>query len=79
MINKPKHTLKDDILASFTVNKNGYLECTDEKITEANKGVIPYVLKQMAKNVLTGQGIISISLPVRIFQPKSLLERILDA
>jgi hypothetical protein len=78
-INKPKHTLKDDVLAAFTVNKNGYLECTDEKITDANKGVIPYVLKQMAKNVLTGQGIISISLPVRIFQPKSLLERILDA
>lgn len=78
-LNKPKPTDKDEVLAAFKVNDNGYLECTDEAIIEGNKGVIPYVLKQLAKNVFTGKGIVSISLPVRIFQPKSLLERILDA
>ena len=78
-LNSEKPTKKDDVLQSFTVNKNGCLECTDEKIIEANQGVIPYVVKQMAKNMFTGQSVVAISLPVRIFQPKSLLERILDA
>lgn len=78
-LTKPKPTDKDEILQAFKINNNGYLECTDEKIIEGNKGVIPYVLKQMAKNVLSGKSIVAISLPVRIFQQKSLLERILDA
>lgn len=78
-INISKPTDKDEVLQAFELNKKGYLECADEKIKESNKGIIPYVLKELAKNVLTGKGIVSISLPVRIFQPKSLLERILDA
>lgn len=78
-LNIPKPVEKDEILQSFFVNERGYLECSDEKIKEANKGVIPFILKELAKNLLTGKGIVAISLPVRIFQPKSLLERILDA
>mmetsp|Transcript_3057 Transcript_3057/g.3739 ORF Transcript_3057/g.3739 Transcript_3057/m.3739 type:complete len:342 (+) Transcript_3057:205-1230(+) len=79
VLNKPKDTKKNKILKTFSLNEEGFLECTDENIKESNKGVIPYVLKQLAKNILTGQGLVSISLPVRIFQPKSLLERIIDA
>jgi len=75
----PKPTKKEDVLKSFFLNEKGYLECSDEKIKKANEGVIPFVLKEIAKNVLTGKGIVSISLPVRIFQPQSLLERIMDA
>ena len=78
-LNLPKPTKKEEVLKSFAVNEKGYLECHDEKIKEANKGVIPFIIKELAKNVLTGKGIVSISLPVRIFQPISLLERILDA
>ena len=78
-INEPKPTEKDEVLNTFEVNKKGYLEWNDEKIKESNKGVIPYVLRELAKNVFTGRGVVAISLPVRIFQPKSLLERILDA
>lgn len=78
-LNRPLPTEKDDILGKFFINKKGYLECNDPKITDGFKGVISYVLKELAKKILTGQGVVSISLPVRIFQPKSLLERILDA
>lgn len=78
-INKPKPTDKEEVLQAFFLNKKNYLECADEKIKKSNEGVIPYVLRELAKNVLSGKGVVSISLPVRIFQPKSLLERILDA
>lgn len=36
------------------------------------------VLSKAAANVFSGQSIIGISLPVRIFEPRSLLERICD-
>lgn len=36
------------------------------------------MIKQAASNVFTGQSVIGISLPIRIFEPRSLLERICD-
>ncbi len=36
------------------------------------------VISQAASNIFSGQSIIGISLPVRIFEPRSLLERICD-
>ena len=42
-LNAPKPTAKDDVLASFFVNKKGYLECSDTKVTDSFKGVISYV------------------------------------
>lgn len=78
-INEPKATKKEDVLKAFFINKHGLLEWNDQKIIDSNKGIIPYVLKQLAKNIFTGKGLVAISLPVRIFQPKSLLDRIIDA
>lgn len=40
--------------------------------------MVKSVLSQAASNVFSGQSIIGISLPVRIFEPRSLLERICD-
>ena len=45
---------------------------------EKSKGVISYVIKQIAKNIFSGLGVVAISLPVRIFEPRSALERVLD-
>ena len=45
---------------------------------EKQKGVVKDVLSKAAANVFSGQSIIGISLPVRIFEPRSLLERICD-
>jgi len=35
-------------------------------------------LKKLAKNLIDGKGVVGISLPVRIFEPRSTLERIVD-
>lgn len=45
---------------------------------EKQKGIFKDVLSKAASNVFTGKSIIGISLPVRIFEPRSLLERICD-
>jgi len=45
---------------------------------DKQKGVVKEVLSQAASNIFSGQSVIGISLPVRIFEPRSLLERICD-
>lgn len=77
-LSKPKPTKKKDILFGLELNKNGVLQCTDKEMLEKSKGVVAYVVKQIAKNIFTGLGVVAISLPVRIFEPRSALERVLD-
>ncbi|CDW89898.1 UNKNOWN [Stylonychia lemnae] len=69
---------KDDILHGLLIQEKNGLKCVDEKILEKQKGVVKSVISQAASNVWSGQSVIAISLPVRIFEPRSLLERITD-
>ena len=66
------------MLDGLQIQTKGGLKCVNEKILDKQKGVIKEVLSQAASNVFSGQSIIGISLPVRIFEPRSLLERICD-
>jgi hypothetical protein len=66
------------LLDGLLIQKKGGLKCNNEKIIEKQKGVVKSVISQAASNVFSGQSIIGISLPVRIFEPRSLLERICD-
>jgi len=45
---------------------------------EKSKGIVSYVVKEIAKCIFTGRGVVGISLPVRIFEPRSALEKVLD-
>lgn len=45
---------------------------------DKSKGIVSYVVKEVAKCIFTGRGVVGISLPVRIFEPRSALERVLD-
>lgn len=51
---------------------------SSNKALEKQKGVMKDVLSKAAANVFSGQSIVGISMPVRIFEPRSLLERICD-
>ena len=77
-LSEPKPTRKDKILNGLAINKDGVLQCVDKVMLEKSKGVISYVIKQIAKNIFSGLGVVAISLPVRIFEPRSALERVLD-
>jgi len=49
----------------------------NEKKIEDQKGVLKFVLTKIAKNLLSGQSILNISLPVDIFSPESNIQRFL--
>jgi hypothetical protein len=48
-------------------DKEGSMIFINKKKIEDQKGVLKFILSKMAKNLVSGQSILSISLPVDIF------------
>jgi len=65
---------KEEILEGFTIPPEGGLVCSDKEVIKRQSGVISSLLKQMIKNF----SIEKISLPVRIFEPRSMSDRVVD-
>ena len=57
---------------------DGALECTDQEALDKQKGVLSEVVKQLAINLMKGLSISHISLPIKIFEPRSSIQRIVD-
>lgn len=75
---EPKPLRSSEILQGLTIQINGTLKCTDQEAIDKQKGVVPEVLKQVAKSITSGVGAVGISLPIRIFEPRSTIERMFD-
>eukprot|EP00347_Sterkiella_histriomuscorum_P004889 403358700 len=69
---------KEEILKGLQETPQGGLVCVDKEAMEKQKGVLVDVLKQLTVNILKGLTITHISLPVKIFEPRSTLQRIVD-
>jgi len=69
---------KDLILRGFDYPECGGLICTDEEMLNKQKGVLSHVVKQLAVNLMKGLSISHISLPIKIFEPRSSIQRICD-
>ena len=48
----------------------------DKKTLEAQKGIVKDVISKAASSIFSGKGIETISLPIKLFEPKGLMERI---
>jgi hypothetical protein len=75
---EPKPTLSTEILYGLTLQSNGSLKCTDQDALDKQKGVVGEVLKQITKSITSGLGAVGVSLPIRIFEPRSTIERMMD-
>lgn len=71
-------TEKLEILKGFDFPDCGGLICTDEEMLNKQKGVLSHVVKQLAVNLMKGLSISHISLPIKIFEPRSSIQRICD-
>lgn len=65
----------DQRVPGYSVNNSGLVECHNQDEIKAQEGLLKELMAQSATAIFTGRGIVGISLPVRIFEPKSLLER----
>jgi len=58
-------------------DKDGGMFFINKKKIEDQKGVLKFILTKIAKNIFSGQSIMSISLPVDIFAAESNIQRFL--
>ena len=56
---------------------NLMIYCLKKDVVEKQSGIIREVITELSKTIWTG-GVISLSLPIRIFEPRNMLERISD-
>eukprot|EP01017_Pseudomicrothorax_dubius_P030288 TRINITY_DN3765_c0_g1_i1.p1 TRINITY_DN3765_c0_g1~~TRINITY_DN3765_c0_g1_i1.p1 ORF type:complete len:420 (-),score=77.35 TRINITY_DN3765_c0_g1_i1:278-1537(-) len=75
---KPKPIENQDILKGMVRADDGWLRCEDQEIIDRQKGIFLDVLKKLASLLADGKPVVSLSLPVRIFEARSALERICD-
>ena len=66
----------DKFLSGFAIRDTG-IYCLKKDIVEKQSGIIKEVIAALTKCIWTG-GVMSLSLPIRIFEPRSMLERITD-
>ncbi|KAG6615849.1 oxysterol binding family protein [Phytophthora cinnamomi] len=62
----------------FKQNKRGGLVFQDREALKKQQGVFKEVMMQVGSQLLSGKLAVRISLPIRIFEPQSLLERVAD-
>ena len=66
-----------DFLDGFEIKDTDGIICINEEVVKKQSGVFTDLAKQVAKGIFKS-GPITLSLPVRIFEPRSMLERYTD-
>ena len=61
---------------SFKKDTKLCLIFTDEDVVKRQRGVLGHMVKQLGSNLIHGKSIIDISLPIKIFEEKSFIEKI---
>ena len=59
----------------FFVTEDKELIFVNEELIQGQKDSLRFVIKQIGANLISGKSIVNVSLPVDIFEPRSLLER----
>ncbi|KAL6062324.1 Oxysterol-binding protein 4 [Balamuthia mandrillaris] len=70
--------LQDLIFQKNARHPAGGLKWTDEEDLRRQRGVAWDVVKQIGSNIIEGKDLVSVSLPVYLFEPRSFLERLCD-
>lgn len=68
---------KTEIFADFDIKDKEGVQCNNDDINQRQSGIFADIFTQFAKNLFRG-GNISLSLPIRVFEPRSMLERFVD-
>ena len=78
-LNKEQLTFKynKDYLKDFLINDYYGVYCLKQEIVDKQSGVIKDVIVDLTKMIVSGTHI-TISLPIRIFEPRSMIERYTD-
>lgn len=62
----------------YKVVKTGGIECCNADEIKSQEGIVIELMKTAGKTLMEGKNVVGISLPVRIFEPRSSIERMCD-
>lgn len=77
-IEKQPPSRKEDIFRDFQKQTNGELKLINKTVLDSQSGIFGEVVKRALASFFSGQGLVGMSMPVRIFEPRSTLQRIAD-
>ncbi len=60
------------------ITSGGELKVVDKQVLAKFKGLMSEMMKKIASAISSGGGMVGVSMPIRIFEPRSALERISD-
>ena len=58
--------------------ESGALWCNNQEELSAQAGILMEVLQRAGKRLMEGRGMVAVSLPVRLFERRSAVERVCD-
>lgn len=59
----------------YEITQNLELRFINEKLIQSQKDILRFVIKQIGANLISGKSVLNVSLPVDIFEPRTILER----
>lgn len=74
MASGPNHYIFQN--GNWKINEEEDVIYINEKMMEMQKDVIKMIIKQLSSNIMSGKSIMNMSLPVEIFDSRSILERV---
>lgn len=77
-IDKPSKPIHERKFGYKRVKKGG-LQCFNQEELKCQEGIVLELLRTVGKTLMEGKNVVGVSLPVRIFEPRSSVERICDA
>ena len=75
--NQLTYKYNPEYLKDFLIKDNLGIFCLNDEILNRQSGVLKALIVQLTQSILTGKHI-TISLPIRIFEPRSMIERYAD-
>jgi len=66
----------EDIVTNFYVKQTGAvgLEFIDQDLMSKQRSVMTFLIKTVGSNIMSGKSIMNVSLPINIFEPRSMTE-----
>ena len=76
-IQSARRTTFEEKIKGYKIGEEGGVICVNPAEIQSQEGILTDVAARFGKSILAGTGVSGVSLPVRIFEPRTALERIL--
>lgn len=70
---------RESLLEGLVITPSGDLKIVSALVIAKFKGFMSEMIKKISQSIAEGRGMIGVSLPIRIFEPRSTIDRITDA